>query len=474
MKAFVLTTALLFGCCAPALAQTRPSSSSSATRPVEADVRTFELTPVAPPQPAMKYQLLFDDLDQRRPGNAAVIYLEASIMLGEGTPEEAYKALEAYEAGDRKTFDALAESISKRPALIQLMDVAARRQECDWQPSIREMGVRTLLPHLTRLFALAKVLRVHALRQIDQGKTEDALATLRLNYELSYKMAHEPVIVSNMVAIGTLGRNEALAALMNRPESPNLYWALSDLPARRPILRWAFDSGRLGSTTSTVPLLARAKAGEALTNEQWRAVLEAVTELVPPDAHGQPREVHFPDPVRDASPEILRRAQAHYAQVNHTSAEQAAKVDPTILLGAFYFHEYEIAYDEMYKLRTLPYPAMLAMSQAYTARAAKWRSEQPANPFMQCLPDIHRIYWNFAKADRQIAALTGVEALRSYAAANGGILPKRLEDVTETPVPENPATGRPFEYRVENGAATLSDSKSEEPLRYTIGIRKAP
>ena len=96
-------------------------------------------------------------------------------------------------------------------------------------------------------------------------------------------------------------------------------------------------------------------------------MLDAVTELVPPDAGGQPREVHFPDPVRDASPEIRRRAQAHYAQVNHVPAEQAAKVDPTILLGAFYFHEYEIAYDEMYKLRTLPYPAMLAMSQAYTA-----------------------------------------------------------------------------------------------------------
>jgi len=53
-------------------------------------------------------------------------------------------------------------------------------------------------------------------------------------------------------------------------------------------------------------------------------------------------------------------------------------------------------------------------------------------------------------------------------------LPKRLEDVTETPVPENPATGRPFEYRVENGTATLSDSQSEEALTYTVKIRKAP
>src|SRR5689334_22226055 len=136
MKPSVLIAALLLGFCAPALAQTRPSSTP-ATQPA-ADVRTFELTPVAPPTPAMKYQLLFDDLDQRRPGNAAPLYLETALLLGEGTAGEAERALNAYEAGDLKTFDALADSIAKRPALIQQLDLAARREECDWQPAIRE------------------------------------------------------------------------------------------------------------------------------------------------------------------------------------------------------------------------------------------------------------------------------------------------------------------------------------------------
>jgi hypothetical protein len=77
-----------------------------------------------------------------------------------------------------------------------------------------------------------------------------------------------------------------------------------------------------------------------------------------------------------------------------------------------------------------------------------------------------------ARTDRQTAALAAVEAIRSYAAANGGALPKSLDDVKETPVPENPATGKPFEYRVENDVATLSDTKSESPLTYTIKIRK--
>jgi hypothetical protein len=70
-----------------------------------------------------------------------------------------------------------------------------------------------------------------------------------------------------------------------------------------------------------------------------------------------------------------------------------------------------------------------------------------------------------------LAALTAVEALRTYAAAHDGKLPEQLSDVTETPVPDNPATGWPFEYHVESGMATLKDSQAEAPLVYTIRIR---
>jgi hypothetical protein len=98
--------------------------------------------------------------------------------------------------------------------------------------------------------------------------------------------------------------------------------------------------------------------------------------------------------------------------------------------------------------------------------------EQPANAFLQTLSDFHGIYVKFARIDRQLAALTTVEAIRSYAAANNGQLPAQLSDITETPVPLNPATGEPFEYRVDDGTATLSDSKFEFRLAYTIRIRK--
>ena len=43
-----------------------------------------------------------------------------------------------------------------------------------------------------------------------------------------------------------------------------------------------------------------------------------------------------------------------------------------------------------------------------------------------------------------------------HAAANGGKLPATLSEVKVVPVPTDPGTGRPFEYRLDGNAATVS------------------
>ena len=88
-------------------------------------------------------------------------------------------------------------------------------------------------------------------------------------------------------------------------------------------------------------------------------------------------------------------------------------------------------FDEQYKLRTLPYDELLPRAKEQTVAVDKIRNEQPGISFQVYgfEPTVRR----FAQADRQLAALTAVEALRSYAAANAGQLPERLDQVTETP-----------------------------------------
>jgi hypothetical protein len=445
------------------------------------ETRTFELTPVAPPTPALKYQLLFDDLGDRRPGNAALLYLDAILLMPPDAKEQAKKALDAFEAKDSKTFDAIADGMKVTDVLEEL-DLAGRREECEWQPPFHEMGAYTLLPHLGPLVqGCARIVKMRALRQIEQGNADEARATLRLGYEMSNKVGHETILISGLVANRITGdMNDALAHLMNRPEAMNLYWALLEIRPRHGIFLRAMDGERqwwvtsLPSRSKTRPgedAALLAKNGADLSGEQWRALIDYVWGIVTVGAEQQ-AVVKRVDPVTGATPENLAKAREQYAKVHHVNADQAAKVEPVVALGEYYFAQYLIVWDDMFKLRNLPYPILLSRSTTATAQAEKISKEQPANPFLYSAPSLHRAVWAFAKTDRQLAALTAVEAIRSYAAANGGALPKRLEDVTETPVPENPATGKAFEYRVEGDVATLSDAQSEEGLTYTIKIRK--
>ncbi|HEY7089455.1 MAG TPA: hypothetical protein VH518_15260 [Tepidisphaeraceae bacterium] len=447
---------------------------SQASRP-NAESRTFELTPTAPPTPALKYQLHFNFADSH-PGNAASVYMQAIMFLGAETDKTAQKALDAYAAKDFKTFEALADSL-KLPTMYEELEVAGRRERCDWDPPVRQRGEGTLLPHLEPLaHGVSRAIQTRALRQIQQGKLSDALGTLRLGYELGDNVGTEPILVSSLVSIAITTRmNEALVELMNHADSPNLYWALSEFPARRPILRRSWDH-EAWWIFYCIPTLQKVRAGQELSAEQWRTAL--IDETLPfysiAENYVTVRYRPHPDPISGANPPTVKNSQQFYAQTHQITPEQAAKIDPAIVLGNFYYHEYEVASDEVAKLRGLPYPMMLTKTREVSLDLDRLRREQPSNPFIELVAPLHNAVLSVARADRQIAALTAVEAVRSYAAANGGKLPDRLDDVTDTPVPVNPLTGKPFDYKVDNdiATATLSDPSSEAPLTYTIRIRK--
>ena len=63
-----------------------------------------------------------------------------------------------------------------------------------------------------------------------------------------------------------------------------------------------------------------------------------------------------------------------------------------------------------------------------------------------------------------------------HAAANGGKLPATLADVTVVPVPLDPVTGKPFDYRLEgdDGRPGRPGAQRVAPpgIDYRISIRK--
>ena len=147
---------------------------------------------MAPPKPALKYQLLFHDAADRLNGNAAILYLDAILMMGPDAKENGAKAIEAYRASDMATFNSLAEKLDM-PVVLDELELAGRREICDWDAPFRERGAYTYLPHLEPIaHGLTQLVQVKALRQIEQGKAADALLTLRLGYEMSDKVSRDP------------------------------------------------------------------------------------------------------------------------------------------------------------------------------------------------------------------------------------------------------------------------------------------
>jgi hypothetical protein len=169
----------------------------------------------------------------------------------------------------------------------------------------------------------------------------------------------------------------------------------------------------------------------------------------------------------------LRAAREAYAAAHKQTCEQAAKVDPSIVLGEWYFRP------GVRRTTRLPGATACPTGKSCPARPPTATAspgsapEQPANVFLGMLSDFSKIVLTFARTDRQLAGLTAVEALRSYAAANGGKLPARLDDVNGHARAAESGDGEAVRVsRRRQIPATLSDPTAEAPMTYTIRIRK--
>src|SRR5450755_4249616 len=141
MTRCILSIVAMLNLCAAGVVRADEGSSDAAFRRAingeKSDVRSFELTPTAPPVPALKYQLLYDNLAERRPGNAAILYLDAVLMMGADAKEKAGQAMELRASKNKQAFNQLADSLVL-PNVFQELELAAQRDECDWQPPFRE------------------------------------------------------------------------------------------------------------------------------------------------------------------------------------------------------------------------------------------------------------------------------------------------------------------------------------------------
>jgi hypothetical protein len=447
-----------------------------AEAPQTGEVGTFELTPSTP---TAQYWLQTNPLD-RLPGNAAFLYGDAAATLNDEIKAKIDKALDAYGKGD-PSFDSLAADVestkvySKVQGTFELLDVGARRDYYDWDDSFRQQGAETLLPHLGAEREAGKLITVRALRQIRAGQFDDAVNTLRLEYELGRKVGTEPVLICGLVGVAIVGQAaDATGELMKQPNSPNLYWPLAGLPRPMVNLQRSFIN-----EVTDIAYTFHELAGDRIENAsaaQWHSVFDRIVEYGKEwgdksNTGGQAWE--NPKTVADEIERDLPQARDFYARYFNLPADQVETLDSFKVVLTYWYLSQQNLQAEFYEMAGLPYPLLAAKGRDFQEQIHRLQIGQPCNIFLNWIAGLIRGAERYMRLDRELAALADVEAIRSYAAANGGTLPAHLEDITDTPALDNPRTGRPFTYHVHGDTAELSDSlPSEHPLNYTIRMRQ--
>jgi hypothetical protein len=127
-------------------------------------------------------------------------------------------------------------------------------------------------------------------------------------------------------------------------------------------------------------------------------------------------------------------------------------------------HEFEVQWDERTKLLGLPLWHVDSL-------AGGLQEEEGSNGlFADLLPQTIELCRARAQLTRQIALLRHIEALRLHAARHDGKLPARLCDIS-VPLPDDPFTGKPFDYTVEGTTAHLrGESRSGEGSKARCGV----
>jgi hypothetical protein len=138
--------------------------------------------------------------------------------------------------------------------------------------------------------------------------------------------------------------------------------------------------------------------------------------------------------------------------------------------------------DEHEKLWYVPFWESRARSEAVEQKLAAAHPmtggvDREVLPIMSLLlPAILAVRESEIRMARELDSLRVIEALRIYAANHDGQLPASLSDVTEVPIPLNPATGQPFAYKLEGATAILelpaSDGIRNQNRRYEITVQQ--
>ncbi len=442
--------------CMVALTFSTPASGQTSGHiPNPADARTLNVTDPPKALRALEFELAFRPFDQIE-GDASAQWYQACILHGNnaarGSLVTDWLAKEPSEFDQDAAWAAVSGFIHDvYPVLL----VAAKRDQCDWGTPIRTNSIGTLLPELATLRDIGRSLALKARIELLNNDFAAAAETLTIGLELACDLGRSPTLIQGLVglAVGSI-ICEQLERWVQTPAAPSLYWPLSRLENPLVSLRraYTYESSMLDFT---FPDLKRLQSGGLSPEAAAALSADLFSNLQSIDAGDVPNSPTDPLGAAASAAANFPAARAYLISQGVTPAEIDALPVPFVTLR-WQLESFQKHSDEVFKWSALPYaeiePALLNTA---AATAAELRAAQDSQPMLVILPAINNSFVSSVLLERRIALLRAVEALRLHATTHNSF-PQSLAEVTDIPVPNDPVTGLPFEYRLDTAAAVLS------------------
>jgi hypothetical protein len=422
---------------------------------------TLRLQPRAAPVPALKYRLIPEIRDQIA-GNAVQSYLRAMNPEWYNSVGGSQKLIE--QAGDltRTSPGSLTpEQVKKfqflrRSKMLMEIDRGARRSYCDWElvERARVDGVGTLLPDVQSMRSLIHLMQMRAKLELRDRNFGAAATSLQTEFGLSRHVGSGPFLIQGLVGVACASiAQQAVEDWITMPDSPNLYWALTDLPSPLIDLRNGFEGERL--LVDAVFPHYREMLDDPSIPPPSAAELDKMLKNYLDLASGPTRP-----PLERAFGRVTLSLRCYpeakrFLRETGRTDEQIEAMPVLHAVFLYQTHRYDVAYDSVRRWVRLPYAEMNRYAKKDLDNSPRKQGNYPEDMDILLVPAIFRVCEAGQRVDRRIAALRCVEAIRMYAAKNGGKLPATLADITEVPVPIDTWTGKPFEYRLEGDKASL-------------------
>ena len=448
------------------------------TQPGGGQVQTVRLLvqPAAAPMPAMSIQLLPGMLD-RLPGNAVGTYGIALQQMPADETEADRERIEAWlkTAPPALPRDEVRKVLARYAQSFRYAVLAGRYERCDWDLPVRQEGFNLLLPNLQGFRRLGRMLALDARLALAEGRLDDAISRIRTGLAMSRHISQGTFLIGALVGIAnaTVALEQA-RELLTADSSPNLYWALAQLPDPLVSMREAmeYEQNWLYFSYPQLQGLGDLK----LSSEQWNERARMLVNL--PSITAALGE----KPARVLDIEAFARGMKMYPQGKQwliqqgRSAKEVEAMPHGQVIVLSMMGQYEQWRDEIFKWFALPYAqARPGMAKTFD-EFERWVSGPgKTNPAAVLLPSLGRSAFVQARLEREIAALRTVEAVRLYAAAHAGQPPAELGLIKDVPGPHDPVTGKPFVYRRQGKGFVLESTeglKANDQLRWVVEMRE--